>query len=63
MRCPSCQANCRILRTRVITDYLRDITHCCKNRECGHVFVTQQEYIRSIVEPTQAADKPSSTIS
>ena len=54
MRCPACHSNCLILRTRVITDYLRDIEHRCKNDECGHIFVTQQEYVRSIVKPISA---------
>lgn len=58
MRCPSCRSNCLILRTRVITDYLRDIEHRCKNPDCGHIFVTQQEYIRSIVKPDKQQDKP-----
>ncbi|MGP4865248.1 ogr/Delta-like zinc finger family protein [Psychrobacter sp. T6-5] len=58
MRCPACHSNCLILRTRVITDYLRDIEHRCKNDECGHIFVTQQEYVRSIVKPDVQKDKP-----
>ncbi|GLR27790.1 Ogr/Delta-like zinc finger [Psychrobacter pacificensis] len=58
MRCPSCRSNCLILRTRVITDYLRDIEHRCKNPDCGHIFVSQQEYIRSIVKPDKQQDKP-----
>lgn len=49
MRCPICQANTRVQRTHVITGYLRDIVHCCSNKGCGHIFVTQQEFIRSVI--------------
>ncbi len=49
MRCPTCQSITRIQRTYVITEYLRDIVHCCKNEECGHIFVTQQEFVRSVM--------------
>lgn len=49
MICPVCKSLTRVQRTYVITEYLRDLVHCCKNKECGHVFVTQQEFIRSVV--------------
>lgn len=51
MRCPNCHATTRVQRTHVITSYLRDIVHCCKNEKCGHIFVTQQEFIRSVMPP------------
>ncbi|MGP5406683.1 ogr/Delta-like zinc finger family protein [Psychrobacter celer] len=54
MRCPICHHSCRIQRTWIITDHLRELTRCCKNSECGHVFATHEEYIRTIVEPVAA---------
>lgn len=63
MRCPHCNSNTRQQRTFVITAYLRDIVQCCKNKECGHVFVTQEEFIRSVIPPvsTEAANDSSAT--
>lgn len=49
MRCPICNTTTRIQRTHVITEYLRDIVHCCNNKECAHIFVTQQEFIRTVM--------------
>jgi len=58
MRCPTCNSTTRVQRTYVITKYLRDIMHCCKNEKCGHIFVTQQEFIRSVVLPIAEPDSP-----
>ena len=49
MRCPVCSSTARIQRTHVITKYLRDLVHCCNNKECAHIFVTQQEFIRTVM--------------
>lgn len=48
MRCPHCQSTTQTQRTYVITEHLRDIVHCCKNPKCYHVFVTQQEFVRTV---------------
>lgn len=59
MRCPVCKQTTRVQRTYVITEYLRDIVHCCKNTKCGLVFVTQQEYLRTVV-PSLLEEEPDS---
>ena len=51
MRCPHCNSNTLVQRTYVITPYLRDIVHRCKSKTCGHIFVTQQEFIRTVLPP------------
>ncbi|MGO2506306.1 MAG: ogr/Delta-like zinc finger family protein [Psychrobacter alimentarius] len=58
MRCPNCNSNTLVQRTYVITPYLRDIVHRCRNEDCCHIFVTQQEFIRSVVLPITDTDSP-----
>lgn len=49
MKCPVCGSTARIQRTNVITKYLRDLVHCCNNPQCAHIYVTQQEFIRTVM--------------
>lgn len=56
MRCPNCNSTSRMIRTKNINEYLRNISHVCRNGACQMVFVTQQEFIR-IVEPPKNSPK------
>lgn len=56
MRCPDCKSTSRMIRTKNINEYLRNLTHVCKNKKCEMTFVTQQEFIRMIDAPKDAPD-------
>jgi hypothetical protein len=47
-RCPHCEEICTTRKTEQISRMYREITFVCKNIECGHVFVTSLEPVRTL---------------
>jgi len=46
--CPHCKSLCTTRDTRQLSDLYREVTFVCKNSDCGHVFVTSVEPVRTL---------------
>lgn len=58
MTCPHCGAIANNIRSKPFTPLIRELYHFCTNRRCGHIFVSQQEIVRTVV----ASDIPNPDI-
>lgn len=56
MTCPTCNAHVRTIRSKIMTSEIRELYHVCENKECGHLFVSQQSFVRTIVQ-SKMSDK------
>lgn len=46
--CPHCASRCGTVKTRQITETYREVTYCCSNTACGHVFVAEVNAVRTL---------------
>ncbi len=51
MLCPECNTKAKIIRTDPINAYLRKLTHVCNSDDCKMLFITQEEYIKTLEQP------------
>lgn len=55
MTCHICHAAVNTIRSKILTPEIRELYHICRNKKCGHIFVTQQSFLRTVV-PSDLAD-------
>lgn len=55
MTCPICDTYVNTIRSKILTPHIRELYHVCRNKKCGHIFVTQQAFVRTIV-PSDLSD-------
>lgn len=47
-RCPHCRAHSTVRTSREVTLTLREVTYQCSNAECGHTYVVNMEFARTL---------------
>lgn len=63
-RCPHCRSTATVRSSREVTLTLRELTYQCSNAECGHTYVVNMEFARTLspsATPNLALKLPIST--
>ena len=48
-RCPHCRSRCKSIRTRELSDLVREVHYQCLNEACGFIFAAQIEVVRTVL--------------
>lgn len=48
IRCPHCGTSANIRNSKQVTDQYKELTCACTNPECGHVWVSSMEPVRTL---------------
>lgn len=55
MHCPHCKDRAYARTSKYLSDLLREVRYCCRNLDCGCIFVCTLEAVR-IVSPSAIPD-------
>lgn len=64
IRCPHCNARARAVKSREMTNVMREVTYQCTNVHCGHTYVAGLEVMRTLspsATPNPAVNIPISS--